>query len=337
MTKKQPKTPKSLSVRRRILLPLVALLVAELALLCTVVLGSGLLTQLNEAAKSTMHSRVRSRASYLQAEMVNRWSNIGHTMDKVNLLYSDLCAQGTLTPETLTSDPAQYSTFLTAATPALIEMMRTGSVTGAMLTLNPAGYSAGALPQEVALPCLYLRDRDPVSAYNAGNGDLLFEYAPVGTVKALSISCDSNWLPLLRFAKGECYPDYLTQPYNAILQNPALTPALCGYWSLPHTVASSTEIVITYTVPLVAQDGSVYGTLSTEILLSYLRTLLSPAELSDGDSALYALYTSAALPGAAPVQTPVLLCGSAYEASLTHTVLSQILPDAESAYSQRLV
>ncbi|MEG1010554.1 MAG: EAL domain-containing protein [Ruthenibacterium sp.] len=336
MTKKRFKASKTRSVRRRILLPVGILLVAELALLCTVVLGSGLLLQLNDGAKSTLRSRVSSRAGYLQTEMVSRWSNIGHTMDKVNGLYADLCAAGTVSPETLTSDAAQYSAFLTAAAPSLIEMMRTGSVTGAMLTLNTAGYAAGTLEREAALPCLYLRDRDPVSGYNADNGDILLEYAPVSTVKSLPLSCDSGWIPMMHFQKGECYPDYLTKPYHAFLQNSARQAALCGYWSLPHTMPSSTESVITYTVPLVAQDGAVYGTLGVELLLSYLRTLLPSAELSDGGTALYALYTSASPPDDAAVQTPVVLSGPAYETALSKTLLCDLLSDGSDFYSRQL-
>ncbi len=63
-----------------------------------------------------------------------------------------------------------------------------------------------------------------------------------------------------------------------------------GYWSLPFRLSESeAEDIITYSEPLVARDGTVYGVLGVEIAVSQLKDMLSSGEFAKSGQGSYYL------------------------------------------------
>ena len=62
-----------------------------------------------------------------------------------------------------------------------------------------------------------------------------------------------------------------------------------GYWSEPYRLFKTDQDVISYSVPLILEDGTVYGVLGVELSLSYLESMLPSEELKDKASGSYLL------------------------------------------------
>ena len=66
--------------------------------------------------------------------------------------------------------------------------------------------------------------------------------------------------------------------------------AFFGHWtSSPYTLSGDDHSAIAYTIPLILDDGTVYGVLGVEILESYLQALLPGTELQNDSSGTYLL------------------------------------------------
>lgn len=88
------------------------------------------------------------------------------------------------------------------------------------------------------------------------------------------------------------YGAYLYEPYQAALgmdERTELEASDMGYWSEPYQLFANDQEVISYSVPLILEDGTVYGVLGVELSLSYLEDMLPSEELKDKDAGSYLL------------------------------------------------
>ena len=315
------------SIRRRLLVPICLLLTVQVAVLIGGVYFSGLLERMDENAYAVLDQRVQSRAGYLEDDMVRRWSNLSLTQEVLGELYEGLVQDGSVTPGELASDPAQYNAFLEQAAPELVSLMRTNSVTGAFVVLNTQTFPQ-ELSESLQLPGLYLRDRDPSAHTSAGNGDLLLERAPLELVRGLGIAMDSNWKPMFVLEGDTARANAcLIRPYNAAVEDPSLGWENAGYWAAPHTLSGDNIRLISYSVPLIAPDGTVYGVLGVDILEDYLLRLLPYDELSEDHGSAYILGVRGAADPEASVR-PQVVSGPVY---LAASGFSTVYLEKESA------
>ena len=92
--KKQP-------IFRKILIPLVFLLVLEMGILMASIYGQGLFQQMHTNSREIIESRVEARRNYLESVMLNQWMNLGQTVQKLNQLADGLVEAGKLDIETI--------------------------------------------------------------------------------------------------------------------------------------------------------------------------------------------------------------------------------------------
>lgn len=140
------------------------------------------------------------------------------------------------------------------------------------------------------LPCLYLRDLDPNSSPSQRNSDLMLVRAPAQVVQSLYIATDTSWMPSINYgangSSGFLYPVFQAAYHG----NGELDAADYGHWtSSPYTLSGDDHSAIAYTIPLILDDGTVYGVLGVEILESYLQALLPGTELQNDSSGTYLL------------------------------------------------
>lgn len=281
---------KSRSLRYRIILPMCMLLVLQIILLNIGIFSSGLLNQMDDTAREALQRTVDARAGFLQQDMTSRWCAVDETVQEINGLYEEYTQRQQIDTAKLCTEPDYYVPFLQDSLNSLISMMRMNAVTGAFLILR-----TGDLPQDTTiqemLPGVYLRDNDPVAAYSRYNTDLLFERGPIGVVSKSNISTDTNWAPLCSLQQSSDADKSFFKPYVAALQYPELEYRDLAYWAAPYALDTDTDHAISYSVPLIAEDGTLYGVLGVDILIDYLNRQIPSAEIADGKGA-YALYVS---------------------------------------------
>lgn len=257
----------------------------------TILVGSlsfgGMFAKLNQSAKDVVNQRVINRTSYLQNMMVDSWSNLSQLSDYINQTAQELANNGTIDLNNLDKDSTMTTPLILAVADQLIATMRSQHVTGAYIIFNNHDLDTKV---EVK-PGIYIRDYDPLSKASLKNGDLLIERGPTEVVKSLNISTDSSWRPRFEFnADEQDYYDFFYTPYQQALNNDKNYSSIdLGYWGDSYTLKGTSSKAITYSVPLISDNGVVYGVLGIDIIDEYLNKLLPSDELIDNGNGSYLL------------------------------------------------
>ena len=127
---------KKKSIFKKILNPLMLLLILEVGIIMMSVYGQGLFQLIRTNSREIIESRVEARRNYLESIMVNQWMNVGQTVQKINRLTDGLVDAGKLDIESIDDSSENAASFLNAITDDLLSMMRTNRVTGVFLILN---------------------------------------------------------------------------------------------------------------------------------------------------------------------------------------------------------
>ena len=269
------------------------LILVEIALLAGSVFGGGLISYMENNEIEVLHERVLNRQRYLQNEMLTRWSKVDSTAIKINQMTEELLQEGSISIDTLDDSSKDCFALMDSVTGSLINMLRSNKVTGAFIVLNTDNLEKltekGIYKNK---PGIYVRDYDPKSSYTDRNTDLLLEYASTEIVKNMNVSLDSGWKPQFAFEDMQQYGAYLYEPYQAALgmdERTELEASDMGYWSEPYQLSANDQEAISYSVPLILENGTVYGVLGVELSLSYLKDMLPSEELKDKDAGSYLL------------------------------------------------
>ncbi len=276
---------------RKILVPLMGLVIVEILILVCTMFGQGLIQELNANEEAVVNGKVSARKSYFESTMINSWMNVGSTVDCVNSVAQRLLAEGDITMDTLDDSSEACALLLEQTAANLIEMMRSNHVTGVYIILNTEDLEPSMENGEyIDKPGIYLRDSDPSALASERNEDILIERSPMLVVQKLGIATDTSWKLRFEFSQDDrAYYDFLYYPFQTAYHNESdYTWQNMGYWSAPYQLEGEGKTLISYSVPLILEDGTVYGVLGVDLTLEYMQTMLPYEELDeDGRSAYF--------------------------------------------------
>ena len=115
----------------------------------------------------------------------------------------------------------------------------------------------------------------------------------MGFVKSSQLATDTGWQPA--FAKEDSFGQsfFYNSYFAAYSAGEEKLPASdYGYWTVePYKLSNDSRNAIAYSVPLILEDGTLYGVLGIELLTSYIQGLLPGSELLVKDKGAYILAT----------------------------------------------
>ena len=263
------------------------ILFIEIALLVGILYLCRINTSLEQNAVDILQIQTENRQNYLQSQMLDA-QDLSSLAGKINAVTQAMLDDGEISLDTLDSGSDTASPLLLSIGDSLISSMRHRPVTGIFVVLNT--HDLDTRKKGEPLPCLYLRDLDPDSSPSQRNSDLMLVRAPAQVVQSLYIATDTSWTPSINYgangSSGFLYPVFQAAYHG----NGELDAADYGHWtSSPYTLSGDDHSAIAYTIPLILDDGTVYGVLGVEILESYLQALLPGTELQSGSSGTYLL------------------------------------------------
>lgn len=263
------------------------ILFIEIALLVGILYLCRINTSLEQNAVDILQIQTENRQNYLQGQMLDA-QDLSSLADKINAVTQAMLDDGKISLDTLDSGSDAASPLLLSIGDSLISSMRHRPVTGIFVVLNT--HDLDTREKGEPLPCLYLRDLDPNSSPSQRNSDLMLVRAPAQVVQSLYIATDTSWTPSINYgangSSGFLYPVFQAAYHG----NGELDAADYGHWtSSPYTLSGDDHSAIAYTIPLILDDGTVYGVLGVEILESYLQALLPGTELQNDSSGTYLL------------------------------------------------
>ena len=263
------------------------ILFIEIALLVGILYLCRINTSLEQNAVDILQIQTENRQNYLQSQMLDA-QDLSSLAGKINAVTQAMLDDGEISLDTLDSGSDAASPLLLSIGDSLISSMRHRPITGIFVVLNT--HDLDTREKGEPLPCLYLRDLDPDSSPSQRNSDLMLVRAPAQVVQSLYIATDTSWTPSINYgangSSGFLYPVFQAAYHG----NGELDAADYGHWtSSPYTLSGDDHSAIAYTIPLILDDGTVYGVLGVEILESYLQALLPGTELQNGSSGTYLL------------------------------------------------
>lgn len=263
------------------------ILFIEIALLVGILYLCRINTSLEQNAVDILQIQTENRQNYLQGQMLDA-QDLSSLAGKINAVTQAMLDDGEISLDTLDSGSDTASPLLLSIGDSLISSMRHRPITGIFVVLNT--HDLDTREKGEPLPCLYLRDLDPNSSPSQRNSDLMLVRAPAQVVQSLYIATDTSWTPSINYgangSSGFLYPVFQAAYHG----NGELDAADYGHWtSSPYTLSGDDHSAIAYTIPLILDDGTVYGVLGVEILESYLQALLPGTELQNDSSGTYLL------------------------------------------------
>ena len=245
----------------------------------------GVADSLSQNAADILDGRLRGRVGELETLFNGRWTELDDCVAALNGLYSQYeDAHG---DRPLAEDPELQISFLRDSADSLIDTLRFSEANGVFLIVNDSRLRQANIGEEHRYG-LCIRDMDQSSNYS-GTEDLLLERGPSSLVDSLNCSLDSWWEARYSFLDRQ-QGDYYYEPVDAAWNAPKAKGKDLAYLSFVHQLSGSDPEVLSYSIPLTADDGYPYAVLGTELSVKYLASLLPSRELSsEADSCCYIL------------------------------------------------
>lgn len=300
---------------------------------CLAVLArSEMLGQMETDAYDLFSERVTSRASYLENDMIFRWSDFDPVVDSVTAdIDETLAAYGATSTDIETGSDLALS-IIESASDDLLSFSHRAEVDGVYLVLTN-----GEEGEADSRSALYVRDSNPKVDVDNGS-DLMLAACPISVGRQLGVTLDSMWsatFPLA--AEGDAQSAFYYEPLRAAEQYPEANTSDLGYWGRPVDLGWAGTSSITYSKPVRDSQGGIVGVIGVEVRVDRIVSFFPYRDLNESGNGSYVLAVTnedggfsrdggvAPLPGTERV----------YEALAT-TGASQSLYLADSAFTASL-
>lgn len=272
------------SITRKISVLLVLMLMVQCGLFMAAILFGGTVGQLQENAVSILAERTLNRKNDLENEMKKRWSDLRDIRDEMQEQVNFFLQENQLTTEQLLpNDPKTDELLEQLATPLLI-LMSTNEVNGAFVSFLGEEKDRPQQGVEQKKAGLYFYDMDSTT-HTLDGSDIFVRCGPENIIKNLDISSSEQWSSHIPVTSES---NLYYNPIESAYQKEFNEIEQLGYWSF-YVMHDGSNSVMTYSQPLLDQQGMPYGVLGIELVADYLNERLPSAELCNNDSGIYAI------------------------------------------------
>lgn len=249
---------------------MMAVLFTQALLFSIAIFGANTIEQVTSEYLQAHDNRVLIRKNDLQEEMLGRRSNMMDFQEYIQAQYEDL---GTAEDLSLIPD------LLEELIEHTIFYLRQTDATEIFVILDGENRHEG----------MYLRDLDPL--FNSiDNSDVLMERGSMDIAQKMGVSLASQWSYSFDLSRDEAGSEFYYEPYEAAKKYRYTSGQDLGYWSKPFKLSSDDNVeVITYSLPLLDENGAPYGVVGVGLTTDYLAKKLTYDELADNKRGFYVL------------------------------------------------
>ena len=287
---------RSSSIFLTIFIPMILLVLMEVMLFAGSLIVNQVMQHLNQNQRDIVEKQLETRKEVMENYLVGTVSDLHDLSGVINNHLRVLLSNREVSFATLDLGASSSDPLLMRLPSQLVSTLRNKRVSGIFVILNTHDLSRSYPAERIGKkPCLYIRDMDPVAIPSARNEDLTIECGSVGIVQTSRITTSNDWVPQLDFAPTgtpETY-EFFYLPYQTAYEAKGWKDAQdYAFWGLAPSLSSADcPYNMTYTVPLVFDDGTVYGVVGVELSAAYLQNLLPYDELVDDGRGTYILGT----------------------------------------------
>lgn len=269
----------------RLLIPMLFLIMFQLVTFFSVLTIGGEFKFIKRYAYDTISEKTRNRMGYVEKELYRKVVFVEETATEINSKIMNVLEEQNCGISDLQSDKELNRKIMEECVDDIIYLLRRSLSNDVYLILDSGKlYGDSSHTEKTGM---YLRDLDPST--DSGYEDLLMEIGYSSVSKDFGIILDSGWK-----ARFEPDPDdsknygfYYDTLRNA-RENPELPLERLGHWTGFSTMNRSSAGSMKYTVPLIADDGTVYGVIGVGLTEKTILVNLPPNDFV-GESACYVL------------------------------------------------
>lgn len=282
---RQLREKKNRSILHYILVPVCFLSLIEAFIFWGVITVGGVNNKLDQNARDIVQERVINRNSVLQNEMLSYWSKLDDLSQEINQTAKQLDSDGIIDIEKLDQGSEYSDPLVSKIADSMIHNLRNLHTNSIFLVFNNHDLD-GEIKNK---PGIFVKDLDPFTNSSDKNSDLLIERGSNALIKQLDISTDIMWKPTFSFSEDGRYGKFIYCPYEEAKKGRGFSAKDLGYWSYADKVEKESEETLVYSIPLILDNGYVYGVLGVGITTEYLSKILPDKELHDSKIGRYCL------------------------------------------------
>ena len=253
------KKKKKVKMRTRMSIPIMLVVVFQLFTFIAVLVFGGEFRYIREYAYSTLVEKTENRCIYIRDELQEKQAFTQEYSERINNMVAEILKENDATIADLQTDKKLTRSIIESSVELLSGLLQRSLSNDAYLILETGDLYADE-GWDSAKAALYLRAMDPNS--NSGYGDLLMEIGFASIAQDLGITRHSGWTQYFTpDPRDETNFDFYYRTLQTAQENSKLSTSSLGYWSGFSSPLSVMTPSLKYTLPLIAQDGTVYGVL----------------------------------------------------------------------------
>lgn len=284
--KSERKKNKVQKMLTRMLIPMLILILFQLVTFFSVLAIGGEFSFIKKYAYDTLVEKTRNRTSYVEKELSQKITFVNEHATEINNIVRERLAENNTDISALATDKELNRQIMEDSVDSIIYLLRRSLANDVFIILETGDlYNNGGKSDNKA--GMYLRDLD--TSTDSGYKDLLMEMGYSSISKDFGIILDSGWKARMEVDNDDrqSYDFYYRTIQNAQENNTTPIERL-GYWSRFSNINPNSAGSLKYTVPLIADDGTVYGVLGIGLTEKTILANLPPNDFVSA-SACYVL------------------------------------------------
>ena len=246
-------------MRTRMSIPILLVVVFQLFTFIAVLVFGGEFRYIRQYAYNTLIEKTENRSIYIRDEFQDKQSLTQEYAEQINSMVAEILEERGATIADLQADRDLNYRIIQSSVTLLSGLLRRSMANDAYLILETGDLYAED-GGSTAKAALYLRDVDPNSS--SGFDDLLMEIGFTSIAQDFGITRHSGWSQYFTPNPSDTQNfDFYYRTLQSAQDNSILTQNQLGYWSGFSRPLSVITPSMKYTLPLIAQDGTVYGVL----------------------------------------------------------------------------
>ena len=280
------KARKKVKISTRLSIPILLVAVFQILTYFVILIFGGEFRNIRDYAYSTLAEKTENRSAYIQSELRGKPILVQEYSEQIDSLVNQVLEEHGASVADLQADKELSRTIIEACSDIVFDLLRRSMANDAYLILETGNLYAHE-GGDNARAAMYLRDLDPNSG--AGYSDVLMEIGSESVSQEHGITRDFGWSPYFTPDPEDTENfDFYYRTIEMARENSHLHINFLGYWSGFSAPLSMAAPSMKYTLPLLAQDGTVYGVLGIGLMED---TILSNIPSNDflSETACYVL------------------------------------------------
>ncbi len=259
------KTKKNTPLLFKIITPMIVLSMLQVVIIVAALGLSGEFSNIKRFSYNSLSEKTENRRNYVENALNQKTSLVYETANEIGSIVGTILDEEGLTAAAVKENRELNRRILSETAKSLISLIRRDMVNDAFIILDTGDlYNKD---DTVNMAGLYLRDTDTNDNSASDNDDIYMEIGSSQISHELKLPLDYEWslhADMTDRESGNC--DFFYETIDGYKNNPDTQLYHLGKWSNFSGISHSTQHSLKYTLPLVSDDGTVYGVIGIGLL-----------------------------------------------------------------------